>query len=168
MADQKPSDSRRLYGRAEIIRVVQTPLAFFVLVVLVIEGILGVLALKFPSPERSYVVLGMLTLIALLVVLVATLAVWRPGALVGTVPEPRGSKPTAKRFRKGDRVRIGPTIDRTRVITSDGVVIWDRTMDNYRGRLATVVSIGESPLSYSLDIDNGQFRWASEWLELEK
>jgi hypothetical protein len=73
-------------SRANIIQTVQTPLGFFVLVVLVVEIILGVLASSSEGGERTYLVLGMLGLIFLLVIIVALLAAFRPGALQGTQP----------------------------------------------------------------------------------
>jgi hypothetical protein len=75
-------------SRANIIQTVQTPLGFFVLVVLVVEIILGVLASSSKGGERTYLVLGMLGLIFMLVIIVALLAAFRPGALQGVQPTP--------------------------------------------------------------------------------
>lgn len=68
--------------KVRIIEAVKTPIAFFVLVILLVEGILGLVATKCPD-QRTMVVLGMLALIFLLVVIVATLSYYRPEALKG-------------------------------------------------------------------------------------
>jgi hypothetical protein len=71
--------------RIDIIRTIQTPLGFFVLVVLVVEVILGVTAAS-DSSNRSVLVAGMLGLIFLLVGIVAFMAYSRPEALLGGRP----------------------------------------------------------------------------------
>lgn len=80
MAEQDKS------SRQSIIQTVQTPLGFFVLVVLIVEIILGVLASSSEGSDRTYMVVGMLGLIFLLVIIVALLAAFRPQALQGTPP----------------------------------------------------------------------------------
>jgi len=71
-------------GRMGIIRTVQTPLGFFVLVVLIVEGILGILFGFTAGPDRTFLLIGMVVLIFALVCIVAALAYLRPEALSGT------------------------------------------------------------------------------------
>jgi hypothetical protein len=73
--------------RAEIIQTIQTPLGFFTLVVLVVEGILVYMALSSQGVERTWIIIGMLFLGFLLVILVAVLAVYKPEALRGKQAE---------------------------------------------------------------------------------
>jgi hypothetical protein len=69
-----------------IIETVQTPLGFFTLVVLVVELVLGGNVYSSQGADRTYLVLGMLALIFLLVIIVAGLAIFRPEALSGKRP----------------------------------------------------------------------------------
>lgn len=68
------------------IKIVKTPLGFFVLVVLLIEAIFGISAANFPN-ERAVIVYAMIGLIFLLVAIVCLLACFKPGALMGFDPE---------------------------------------------------------------------------------
>lgn len=77
------SESKNGSSRVDIIGAVQTPLGFFVLVVLVVEAILGTVAALSASGERTIAIAGMLVLIAGLVAIVAFLAYARPEALSG-------------------------------------------------------------------------------------
>ncbi len=61
-------------GRVNIIRAVRTPLAFFTLVVLVSEGILGGLATRAEGTDFTLIVAGMLLTLILLVVSVTVMA----------------------------------------------------------------------------------------------
>ena len=75
-----------LQNRAQIIETVQTPLGFFVLVVLVVEVILGIVA-GFSEPTAQTIsIYGMLALIASLILIVSFLAYKRPEALKGIRP----------------------------------------------------------------------------------
>ena len=71
-------------ARTGIIRVVTSPLGFFVLVVLVVEAILGVLAGLSASADRTELVRTMATIVVILIATVAGLAWFRPEALMGT------------------------------------------------------------------------------------
>jgi hypothetical protein len=70
-------------NRAEIIRTVQTPLGFFVLVVLIVEVVFGVIAGFSDGTNRTILIIGMMSLISCLVLLVAGMALWRPESLRG-------------------------------------------------------------------------------------
>jgi hypothetical protein len=72
------------HGRIGIIRAVQTPLGFFVLVVLIVEAILGIVSGFTGGPDRTFIVRGMIILIFALVVIVSALAYFRPEALRGS------------------------------------------------------------------------------------
>ena len=81
MANRKTTESAS--KRASLIRAVETPLGFFVLVVLVVEAIFGIASSFFPSPQRSWLIAAMIVLIFCLVGIVALLAYLRPEALRG-------------------------------------------------------------------------------------
>jgi FtsZ-binding cell division protein ZapB len=70
--------------RVDIIRAVETPLGFFVLTVLIVEGILGTLCgTSFSGSDRTIGLWGMLGIICLLIFVVSLFALFRPGALSG-------------------------------------------------------------------------------------
>lgn len=75
--------------RSDLIRNVQTPLGFFVLVVLVVEAILGVVAGFSDSSNQTIALVGMLVIIGVLVLIVSFLAFKRPEALSGSRPSIR-------------------------------------------------------------------------------
>lgn len=71
-------------GRIGLIEAVQTPLGFFVLVVLIIEAVLTVFVLKLDvGSDRTFVIQAMIILIFALVLIVTFIAMWRPAALSG-------------------------------------------------------------------------------------
>ena len=72
--------------RANIIQTIQTPLGFFALIVLTIEVIFGIVAAMSAGSDRTYLILGMLLIIFLLIIIVASLSVWRPESLSGQRP----------------------------------------------------------------------------------
>jgi hypothetical protein len=65
-----------------VLEAVKTPLAFFVLVVLLVEVIFGIAA-RYLDEQRNIIVIAMVTLIFMLVLIVAFLAYRRPEALRG-------------------------------------------------------------------------------------
>src|SRR5205807_154745 len=69
--------------RESIINAVQTPLGFFVLVVLIVEAILGITTNFSSGNDKTYLVIGMLVLLFLLVLIVAGMAIFRPASLYG-------------------------------------------------------------------------------------
>jgi hypothetical protein len=74
-------------GRIGIIQAVQTPLGFFVLVVLIIEAIFGVFVFKLnEGADRTFVIQCMIVLIFSLVLIVTGIAILRPWALSGKEP----------------------------------------------------------------------------------
>ncbi len=80
----KESVGATVNGRTGIIQAVQTPLGFFVLVVLIIETILTTFVIKLDAgADRTLVIACMIILILALVLIVAGIAIWRPGALSG-------------------------------------------------------------------------------------
>lgn len=81
---QRKSNARS--NRLDVIQTVKTPLGFFTLTVLVVEVILGISANFSQGTDRTYLIIGMLGLIFLLVIIVAGLAIFRPEALSGKRP----------------------------------------------------------------------------------
>jgi O-acetyl-ADP-ribose deacetylase (regulator of RNase III) len=85
------SGSNNGSSRVDIIGAVQTPLGFFVLVVLVVEALLGVVAALSNSSDRTIAIGGMLFIIVGLIAVVAVLAYARPEALSGKRAAPGGA-----------------------------------------------------------------------------
>jgi len=73
--------------RSLLVRNITTPLGFFVLSILIVEGILGVLATKAQGSNFTYLVIGMLGILALTILIVGGIAVLRPGVLQGAHPD---------------------------------------------------------------------------------
>ena len=65
-----------------IIESVTTPLGFFVLVVLLVEVIFGIAAVKF-EPQRQLIVIAMIAMIFVLIGIVSSLSYCKPEALRG-------------------------------------------------------------------------------------
>lgn len=84
---QSSKDLASSVSREGIIQTVQTPLGFFVLVVLVIEVIFGIIAELSEGTDRTALIVGMLVLIFALVGIVAGMAIWRPEGLKGARPK---------------------------------------------------------------------------------
>lgn len=72
--------------RIDAIQTVKTPLGFFTLIVLVVEIIFGIAAGLSQGTDRTYLIIGMLAVIFLLIFIVAGLAFLRPEALGGNRP----------------------------------------------------------------------------------
>lgn len=83
MTQQEKHDSSSRIG---IIEAVQKPINFFALTVLVVEVLLGITANFSQGTDRTYLVIGMITLIFALVFIVAGFALFRPEALTGQRP----------------------------------------------------------------------------------
>jgi len=81
--NQDTQQAETSLDRISIIRTVQTPLGFFVLVVLVVKTILGIVAGLSEGMDRTIIIIGMLVIIGGLVGIVAFLAYNRPEALQG-------------------------------------------------------------------------------------
>ena len=86
------NEQRSQHGRIGIIKTVQTPLGFFVLVILVVEVVLGALAGKSSGSTLTLIVVGMLIIILALIAVVAYFAYYRPEALVGGRPPAKTSE----------------------------------------------------------------------------
>ncbi len=76
-------EKKQQTNRTGIIQAVQTPLGFFVLVVLVVEAILGGLAHSGSAPNNTYALFGMIGILFVLIMVVALMAYYRPEALRG-------------------------------------------------------------------------------------
>lgn len=69
--------------RQRLIDAIKTPLGFFSLIVLVIESLLGGLALASSGTDRTFMFYAIVGILVLLVLLVAAIAVSKPEALWG-------------------------------------------------------------------------------------
>lgn len=147
-------------SRVTIINTVQTPLGFFVLVVLIVEVILGVLTNFSSGDDKTYLVIGMLALILLLVLIVAGMAIFRPASLYGkqtrarTQPSPATSSDSSRevsvQIQTVEKPRIfcacsdlfGEMVDNDTLVIRQAfpkstlVVEKELTADKFRGLLA--------------------------------
>ena len=82
MSNQNPI-SKSQTDRVSIIQAVTSPLGFYTLIVLMIEGILAFMVKSIQGPERNLLAWCMVGLLALLIIVVALLATFRPDALLG-------------------------------------------------------------------------------------
>jgi nucleoside 2-deoxyribosyltransferase len=76
------SDGTSSTIQVDILQEVKTPLKYFALAVLVVNGILGVLAYKASGWDFTFLLVGMIASLFLLIALVGYLAARKPGALV--------------------------------------------------------------------------------------
>jgi len=95
---------RSSQSRIGIIQAVQTPLGFFVLVVLVVEVIFGIVAGLRPDADRTYLIRSMVALIFFVVLVVAFLAYREKGL---NSPGPKEELSTAIKYS----LLIGPPDD---------------------------------------------------------
>ncbi len=113
-SQQKPMQNSEPKGlRIAIINTVQTPLGFFVLVVLIVEVIFGIISGLAAGSDRTYLIFGMLGLIFLLVLIVWSTAIFRPEALYGKRQQVVNSPPVRQPGDKssGHRGDIRPFED---------------------------------------------------------
>ncbi len=80
--EKKPAES----SRSEIIDKVKTPLGFFTLIVLIVEVVFGIIASLSSGSDRTYLIIGMILIMLVLIGIVAGLAFLRPEALSGNRP----------------------------------------------------------------------------------
>jgi hypothetical protein len=73
----------KLADRLTLIDAVKTPLGFFALVVLVVEAMLGGLALASTGEDRAFLIRAIPVILVALVILVAAMTILRPEALWG-------------------------------------------------------------------------------------
>jgi hypothetical protein len=159
-----PPDPPPTGTRAVLIRTVQTPLGYFVLVILVAEAILGVLAGISAGPDRTLAIRGVLGVFAVLTAVVAALAVWRPEALFGKRPSPTAPPPATGVLQLRPRWRSVRAIDGVEIrarwaVEQVGEAVTARvtaTSGPYRGtvyiyrgtlrdRVLTLIYVAENP-----------------------
>src|SRR6266567_6431925 len=95
------NQSRSSPSRIGIIQAVQTPLGFFVLIVLVVEVVFGIVAGLRPDADRTYLIRSMVGLMFFVVFVVALLTYKGKGL---TTPGPKGETPVAIKYS----LLIGP------------------------------------------------------------
>jgi hypothetical protein len=145
----------------DVINAVKTPLGFFTLVVLVVEVIFGILA-KLSSGNLQFILgLAMVLLIFLLVFIVAYLAVKHPESLKGERTAIAALSDDV--IKKGSKVVILNPARKT-ILEPNGAIEWDKRMEPFIGKKATVTLVSNELPIYSLNIDNGAFKWHRDWL----
>lgn len=81
---QSPKDEK-----VNVINAVKTPLSFFTLLILVVEVVFGIIASMSSGNDRTYLIIGTLSIIFTLVLLVAFMAIFRPASLRGITDTPK-------------------------------------------------------------------------------
>jgi len=71
-------------SRVDIISKINTPLSYFALVSLIIEGVLGALAIKINTESQLILVYGMIGTLVLLIIVVGYIGFKKPGILTST------------------------------------------------------------------------------------
>lgn len=84
--------AEKTQSRADLIRVVRTPLGFFVLLVLVVEALLVPLASICEGFHRTLAISGVIVILVGLIVVVAILAFFRLEALLGILADDKSQK----------------------------------------------------------------------------
>jgi hypothetical protein len=74
-------------GRERLLKLVDSPLAFFALAILVSETILAALAARSEGLDRTILIVGMLAVLGSLIIIVGVLAFLRPESLFGKRPD---------------------------------------------------------------------------------
>ncbi len=103
--------------RVSVLQTVQTPLGFFSLVVLVVEVVFGVVASLEAGPDRTYLVIGMIVLMFLLVVIVALLV------YSGRVDDLIKSRSDSNSKRSRYELLVGPPEDMSESLLAN--IEWD-------------------------------------------
>jgi hypothetical protein len=73
--------SQQAGERLSLVEAIKTPLGFFSLAILVVEALLGGLALALSGSDRTFLLFSIVGILVLLVLVVATIASLRPEAL---------------------------------------------------------------------------------------
>lgn len=102
-------------SRVALINTIQTPLGFFVLVILIVEVIFGIIATFSSGTDKTYIIIGMLFLIFLLVFIVAGMAVFRPMSLYGVPTKSKRERKPAEFSPKVEATEI-ETICKPRIL----------------------------------------------------
>ncbi len=82
----KNTDNKNSDSRTALIRVIKTPLSFFVLIALIVEVILGALAVNTTGAIQEKSLFGMIALLIILILVVLVLTITKPQALLGKLP----------------------------------------------------------------------------------
>jgi hypothetical protein len=69
--------------REAILKLIKTPLSFFVLIAMIIEAILGALAIKSSGEIQKISLWGVIIVVVLLILVVTVLTIWKPDYLLG-------------------------------------------------------------------------------------
>jgi hypothetical protein len=81
--EMAPDERKRLAIRVDVLKEIGTPLKYFALAILIVEALLAVLASKAVGGDFTFLVIGMILALLLLISIVGYLVAKRPEALVG-------------------------------------------------------------------------------------
>lgn len=81
---KEQSKEQNASSRIALIKIIKTPLAFYVLIALIAEAILGVLATSTEGQIQEISLYGLIVLFLLLVIIVTLLTFLKPGSLLGS------------------------------------------------------------------------------------
>ncbi len=75
--------TKNIESKVDIINAIKTPLGFFVLIILIVEVVFGTVSVLSQGTDRTFLIIGMIILISLLIVIVAFMAIFKPKSLYG-------------------------------------------------------------------------------------
>lgn len=116
--NKNQSETEKTDSRSGVIKDVQTPLGFFVLIVLIVEVILGITANTSSGPDKTYLIVGMLGLIFLLILIVAGMAIFRPASLYGKGVRNRSRSASSKQLTNNLLIVQNPKEHQVSVLAS--------------------------------------------------
>jgi len=128
--------TKNIKTRMDLVQTVKTPLGFFTLVVLVVEVILGVTANFSQGADRTYLIIGMLSLIFFLIIIVSIFAFFRPEALSGKRPNDQMLNGELQNLTPIQR--IVKYQDLIAAETRDNLLLNFNVPENYKSEISTI------------------------------
>lgn len=80
---ENQSNEQSSSNRVALLEIIKTPLAFYVLIALIMEAIFGVLSAATDGQIQRISLYGLVFVLLILVVVVTVLAIWKPDSLLG-------------------------------------------------------------------------------------
>jgi hypothetical protein len=95
---EENSKNQTTSERVAILKLIKTPLSFFVLIALIIEAILGGLAIKSTGETQKIALWAVIIVVVLLILVVTVLTIWKPDYLLGRFSSDQGISDFCKRI----------------------------------------------------------------------
>jgi len=79
--------------------------------------------------------------------------------------KPKQIKPIKTTYKVGDLIMLPLKRQKPAMREKDININWDSEMDDYIGKEANIIEVDNNDNSVRVDIDNGEWWWAFEWIE---